>query len=188
MAQRKNGPQSYARKIGVDDRPSKEEYYLNIADEVSKRSPCVRRQYGAVIVIEDAIVSTGYNGPARGVVNCTEVGCLKEELNLPHYSGYDFCTAVHAEENAVINAARNGSRILGGKLYLSGRDYKTGAQVEGVPCPRCKRALINAGIKEVVSTNSEGKIVSFDVKNWVEEDTKIYLEKLKEAKESKTHI
>ena len=83
------------------ERISKDKYYLEIAKSVALRSPCLRRKYGAIIVKEDAIVSTGYNGPARGSTNCIEVGCIKELLNLPHYSGYDYCPAVHAEENCV---------------------------------------------------------------------------------------
>ena len=82
-------------------RPSKDEYYLEIAKVVAKRSPCLRRHYGAIIIKDDAIVSTGYNGPARGSINCFEVGCIKDLLNLPHYAGYDYCPAVHAEENCV---------------------------------------------------------------------------------------
>ena len=82
-------------------RPSKDEYYLEIAKVVAKRSPCLRRHYGAIIIKDDAIVSTGYNGPARGSVNCFEIGCVKDLLNLPHYAGYDYCPAVHAEENCV---------------------------------------------------------------------------------------
>jgi deoxycytidylate deaminase len=82
-------------------RISKDEYYLQIAKAVAQRAPCLRRQFGAIIVKDDVIVSTGYNGTARGVVNCTEVGCLKDEKNLPHYSGYESCPSVHAEENCV---------------------------------------------------------------------------------------
>lgn len=82
-------------------RPSKDIYYLEIAKAVSRRSPCIRARYGAIIVKNDAIVSTGYNGPVRGGVNCYEIGCLKDILNLPHGSAYDYCPAVHAEENCV---------------------------------------------------------------------------------------
>jgi len=88
-------------------RISKVEYYLEIAKVVSLRSPCLRRKFGAIIVVNDAIVSTGYNGPARGVNNC-ELGCLKDKVDAPHYGGYEWCPAVHAEENAIVNAARNG--------------------------------------------------------------------------------
>jgi dCMP deaminase len=163
-------------------RISKEEYYLGIAKAVALRSPCLRRKYGAIIVKNDAIVSTGYNGPARGSTNCEEVGCIKEILNLPHYSGYDYCPAVHAEENAVINAARNGNSVIDGTLYLYGIDVKTNKPVAGMPCPRCKRVLINAGIKEVVTIDESGNITKYDVKSWVEEDKNRYLDVVEKVK------
>ena len=156
-------------------RPSKDEYYLEIAKVVAKRSPCLRRHYGAIIIKDDAIVSTGYNGPARGSVNCFEIGCIKDELNLPHYSGYDYCPAVHSEENAIANAARNGTSVLGGILYLYGIDAKTGEPIEGMPCPRCKRLIINTGIKEVVTLDKNKEIKHYDVNLWKEEDKENYI-------------
>ncbi|MGB9675428.1 MAG: deoxycytidylate deaminase [Candidatus Nanoarchaeia archaeon] len=155
------------------ERIGKEKYYLEIAETVAKRSPCVRRKYGAIVVKNDSIVSTGYNGPARGSTNC-EIGCAKEILNLPHYSGYDHCPAVHAEENCIINAARNGSSVLEGTLYLYGIDAKTNKFVEGMPCPRCKRSLINGGIEDVITINKNGDIVRLYVKEWAKEDKKNY--------------
>jgi len=166
-------------------RPGKDEYYLGIAKAVCQRSPCIRRQFGAIVVKDDVVVSAGYNGPARGVVNCTEAGCLKDELNLPHYSGYDWCPGVHAEENSIINAARHGTSVLGGTLYLYGQEFGNGTHIEGKPCNRCKRAIINAGIKEVVTMGTDGRIIRFKVSNWVKEDTKNYLVKLKEARQKK---
>jgi dCMP deaminase len=165
-------------------RISKEEYYLGIAKAVALRSPCLRRKYGAIIVKNDAIVSTGYNGPARGSTNCEEVGCIKEILNLPHYSGYDYCPAVHAEENAVINAARNGNSVIDGTLYLYGIDVKTNKPVAGMPCPRCKRVLINAGIKEVVTIDESGNITKYDAQNWRKEDEDNYLKIVEMAKKN----
>jgi dCMP deaminase len=165
-------------------RLSKEEYYLGIAKAVALRSPCLRRKYGAIIVKNDAIVSTGYNGPARGSTNCEEVGCIKEILNLPHYSGYDYCPAVHAEENAVINAARTGNSVIDGTLYLYGIDIKTNKPVAGMPCPRCKRVLINAGIKEIVTIDESGNITKYDVKSWVEEDKNRYLDVVEKVKKN----
>ena len=165
-------------------RLSKEEYYLGIAKAVASRSPCLRRKYGAIIVKNDTIVSTGYNGPARGSTNCEEVGCIKEILNLPHYSGYDYCPAVHAEENAVINAARNGNSVIDGTLYLYGIDVKTNKPVAGMPCPRCKRVLINAGIKEVVTIDENGSIVRYDVNNWIKEDKNSYSDIVEKTKKS----
>ncbi len=162
-------------------RLDKDRYYLQIAKAVAQRSTCLRAKYGAIIVKNDAIVSTGYNGPVRGGINCFEVGCLKDILDLPHGSAYDYCPAVHAEENAIINAARNGSCVYGGILYLYGEDAKTGKVLKGEPCDRCKRAIINAGIIMVVTMDEDGNVIKYDVKEWVERDKKIYLEKLKEA-------
>ena len=167
-----------------DERPSKDEYYLGIAKAVCKRSPCIRRQYGAIVVREDAVVSTGYNGPARGVINCQQAGCLKDEKDIPAYQGYDYCSAVHAEENAVINAARHGTKVLGGTLYLYGQEYETEETFEGKPCDRCKRTLINAGIDEVITKNKKGTIIKKNVSDWVSEDTENYLGMLEEAKEN----
>lgn len=167
----KNGP-----------RPSKDEYYLGISHAVCLRSPCIRRQFGAIIVVNDVVVSSGYNGPARGVVNCSEVGCLKDELGIPAYSGYEFCPGVHAEENAVVNAARHGASVLGGTLYLSGRTYTDGSLAEARPCDRCKRILINSGIKKVVSRKRDGSIARVDVANWVKEETEKYLKEINEAR------
>ncbi len=162
-------------------RPNKDEYYLNIAKAVSARSTCIRRRFGAVIVKDDVIVSTGYNGPARGVVNCQEVGCLKNQLNIPAYTGYDYCIAVHAEENAIINAARHGAEVKGGTLYLYGETVEDGKITEADPCKRCRRAIINAGIIRVVTRRSETEIKEFNVSDWVKEDTEYYLNELKKA-------
>ena len=162
-------------------RISKDEYYLEIAKAVSLRSPCLRRKFGAIIVVNDAIASTGYNGPARGSVNCEEVGCLKDIMNAPHYAQYDLCPAVHAEENSVINAARNGVKILGGTLYIVGLT-PDGKITASHPCDRCKRVLINAGIKEVV-TIENGEIIHINVDDWKEYDKNNYIKKVKEAKE-----
>ncbi len=161
------------------ERPDKTRYYLDIAIAVSERSPCVRRKFGAIIVVNDAIVSTGYNGPARGVSDC-ELGCLKDRVKAPHYAGYDWCPAVHAEENAVVNAARNGSKVLGGVLYIVGRT-PDGKLTESVPCKRCRRIIINAGISRVVTVNEQGKIIEYDPKEWIEEDSRWYLENMQSA-------
>ena len=108
----------------MDARTSKENYYLNIADAVLNRSTCLRRKYGAIIVRNDEIISTGYNGAPRGRVNCTELGrCTRDELGIPSGQRYELCRSVHAEANAIISAARRD--MLGGTLYLVGRDAKT---------------------------------------------------------------
>jgi len=154
-------------------RPDKHQYYLGIAKAVAKRSSCLRRRFGAVIVVNDSIVSTGYNGPARGVINCEEVGCAKDLLNLPSYSAYEVCPAVHAEENAVINAARNGAKVLGGVLYIHG-ETPDGKPTPSHPCDRCKRVLINAGIEKVITENEKGETVIYDVNEWRAYDTENY--------------
>jgi dCMP deaminase len=164
-------------------RISKDEYYLEIAKSVSKRSTCLRKRYGAIIVKNDAIVSTGYNGTARGVINCYEIGCIKDVLNLPHGSNYDLCPAVHAEENAVVNAARNGANTLDGILYIYGEDVKTNSIVEAAPCNRCKRIIINAGIKEVVIKTESG-IKRLEVKDWIKDDTENYVKTFENAKKN----
>ncbi|MHA1506997.1 MAG: deoxycytidylate deaminase [Candidatus Asgardarchaeia archaeon] len=166
----------------TNDRPSKDEYYLNIAKAVSMRSTCLRRRFGAIIVKNDTIVSTGYNGPARGVVNCTEVGCLKDELNAPEYGAYDLCPGVHAEENAIINAARSGTSVKDGKLYIYGYYAKTGKPSASIPCDRCKRAIINAGIVEVITMDDKGRIIKYNVQDWVKYDSENYIKKLEEAR------
>lgn len=164
-----------------DKRPKKEIYYLEIAKSVSLRSPCMRRKYGAIIVKDDTIVATGYNGTARGVINCFEVGCIKDLLNLPHGKAYEECPAVHAEENAILNAARSGSSVLDGTLFIAGYDRK-GNLVEALPCDRCKRAIINAGIKKVIILKSNGKPKKINVSNWIKEDSKKYIKRLKERR------
>jgi dCMP deaminase len=109
------------------------------------------------------------------------VGCIKEIKNLPHGMAYEDCPAVHAEENAVVNAARNGSNVLGGTLFISGID-EDGKLVEAMPCTRCKRILINAGIERVVIRTEDGGIKYLNTQEWINEDTKNYLKKLKEER------
>lgn len=130
-------------------RLSKEEYYKEIASVVAKRSTCLRRQYGAVIVKDDTIVSTGYNGSARGESNCCDAGvCWRSEHGIPHGEQYEKCQAVHAEANAIINCNR--ADLIGATLYLSGwEDEKKIEQPE--PCEMCARMIKNARIAKVIS-------------------------------------
>ncbi len=121
-------------------RISKDEYYLTLARTVSLRSTCTRRQYGAIIVSQgDHILSTGYNGAARDEPHCLNVGCERERLNIPKGERYELCVSVHAEANAIIQAAKGGVSINGAILY-----------VNGTPCKMCWRLIKNAGIDEVV--------------------------------------
>ncbi|MEM3737516.1 MAG: dCMP deaminase family protein [Candidatus Bathyarchaeia archaeon] len=133
-------------------RPSKDQYYLNIALEVAARSTCLRRSYGAIIVRDDQIVSTGYNGSPRGTPNCADLGyCIRELNKIPPGERYELCRGVHAEQNAIINAARAGVSVLRGTIYISGVDAKTRLILSEnylTPCRLCSRMIINAGLLE----------------------------------------
>lgn len=127
-------------------RISKDEYYLNFAKTAALRSTCLRRQYGAVIVKNDEIISTGYNGSPRGEANCCDTGvCWRESHGVPHGEQYEKCVAVHAEQNAIISAARRD--MIGATLYLAG--FENGREIEAVPCEICRKMIANAGIREV---------------------------------------
>ena len=129
-------------RIPIDD------YYLNIAQAVSKRSSCLKRQYGCVIVNNREIIATGYNGSPRDTPNCCDKGYCKP-LNLPHNSGqYDECDSVHAEQNALISASRRD--MIGATLYLYGEE--NGHVIDSEPCPICKRMIQNAGIKRIITS------------------------------------
>ncbi len=155
----------------IKKRPSKDEYYLGIAEAVSRRATCLRRQFGAIIVKEDQIISSGYCGAARGAKNCTDIGkCIREELKIPSGERYELCRSVHAEMNAIINAARAGTSVLGGVLYLFGRDVKTNMICGIEPCKLCKRVIINAGLKQVIIKQSNGLIKKFNVKDWIKKE------------------
>lgn len=132
-------------------RISKDEYYLEIAKSVAKRSTCLRRQYGAVITRDDEIVSTGYNGSPRIYPNCSDLQkCERERLKIPHGEQYEKCVAVHAEQNAIISASRK--EMLNGKLYLAG--FENGEElINPLPCLICSRMIANAGILYVVNNN-----------------------------------
>ena len=147
------------------NRVDKVNYYLDIAQSVMKRSTCLRRNYGAIIVRNDEIISTGYNGAPRGRKNCVDLGrCTREELSIPSGERYELCRSVHAEANAIISAARRD--ILGGTLYLAGRDARTGELLsDATCCSMCRRLIINAGISEVVIRSNETDYTS--VSGWI---------------------
>lgn len=132
-------------------RLSKKDYYLRIAETIAMRSTCLRRQYGAVIVKNDQIISTGYNGAARGEDNCCDCGeCWRERNGIPHGEQYEKCVAIHAEQNAIISASR--LDMIGATLYLAG--FENGKRMpseEVKPCLICGRMIKNAGIDEVIS-------------------------------------
>ena len=152
------------------DRRSKENYYLDIADAALNRSTCLRRRYGAIVVREDEILSTGYNGAPRGRRNCSDLGyCAREKLNIPRGERYELCRSVHAEANAIISAARRD--MLGGTLYLVGRDARSGELLkDATPCAMCRRLIINAGIRKVVARIGEDLYETTDVDEWIEHD------------------
>ena len=151
-------------------RVSKENYYLDIAETVIERATCLRRCYGAIIVKNDEIISTGYNGAPRGRKNCVDLGCCtRESMNVPHGERYELCRSVHAEANAIISAARRD--MAGGTLYLAGKDAATGAILyDAQSCAMCRRMIINAGLKNVVTRTGPGQFRVVDVQEWVEED------------------
>ncbi len=152
------------------ERVSKINYYLDIAQTVAKRCTCLRKQYGAVIVKDDSIVSTGYNGAPRGRKNCTDLNfCMRDKLNIPRGERYEMCRSIHAEANAIIAASRE--EMLGSTLYMTCVDPKTGELVPGTSsCAMCKRQVINAGIARVVVRDTPEEYRIIEVADWVEND------------------
>ena len=151
-------------------RVSKRNYYLDIAQTVLERATCLRRVYGAIIVKNDEIISTGYNGAPRGRKNCVDMGyCTREALKVPRGERYELCRSVHAEANAIISAARRDT--VGATLYLVGRDAQTGALLhDATSCSMCRRMIINAGINEVVIRQTEEDFDIVSVQKWIDED------------------
>ena len=151
-------------------RRSKDNYYLDIAETVSERSTCLRRRFGAIIVKNDVIVSTGYNGAPRGRANCNELGiCYREKLGIPRGERYELCRSVHAEANAIISASRE--QMLGSTLYLVGTEGSTGELVkDACCCQMCKRLVINAGIEKVVIRRTPTEFSVIEVSSWIDDD------------------
>jgi len=147
-------------------RPSKDKYYLAIAQVIAERSTCFRRKIGALIVKDDVIVATGYVGAPRKTKDCLERGeCLREKLGIPHGERYELCRSVHAEMNAIINAARSGAQILGSDLFIWGSD-RNGHPVNAFPCFLCKKMIINAGIKRVICSTQKNGLKVFKTGKW----------------------
>lgn len=151
-------------------RVDKENYYLDIAETVIERGTCLRRNFGAIIVRHDEIVSTGYTGAPRGRKNCSDLGfCMRDKLNIPRGERYEMCRSVHAEANCIISASRRD--IIGGTLYLVGRDAKTGELVrEANSCAMCKRLIINSGLEKVVVRRTPTEYEVIPVSEWIEND------------------
>jgi dCMP deaminase len=121
------------------DRPSWDEYFMEIARLVARRSSCLRRQVGAVMVKGKNILATGYNGTPSGITHCELVGCLRQQLNVPSGERHELCRGLHAEQNAIIQAAKHGINITGATLYCTNS-----------PCIICSKMLINAGIQKII--------------------------------------
>ena len=151
-------------------RIDKDNYYLALAEAALERSTCLRRKWGCVLVKDDEIISTGYNGAPRGRKNCNDIGtCIREELNIPRGERYELCRSVHAEQNAIISAARK--EMIGATLYEVGVDAKTGKYVENaMPCAMCKRFIINSGITKMVFRDTKTKYREIDVQELIDND------------------
>lgn len=154
-------------------RRDKENYYLDIAEAVASRGTCLRRNFGAIIVKNDQILSTGYTGAPRGRKNCSDLGfCLREKMNVPRGQRYELCRSVHAEANAIISAAR--SEMIGATLYLVGKEARTGELVpDANSCSMCKRLIINAGISRVIVRNTHDTFTTVLVEDWVDNDASL---------------
>lgn len=151
-------------------RTSKQNYYLDIAQTVSERATCLRRRFGAIIVKNDTIISTGYNGAPRGRLNCTDLcSCIREEMNIPRGERYELCRSVHAEANAIISAPRE--QMLGSTLYMCCTDPSEGSVVGNIcSCAMCKRLIINAGIEYVVTRDDKEHFTVYHVSDWIRND------------------
>lgn len=152
------------------ERRDKINYYLDIAQTVAERCTCIRRNFGAIIVKNDEIISTGYVGAPRGRKNCTDLGyCTRENLQIPRGERYELCRSVHAEMNAIISAPR--SEMIGATLYLTCLDYRSGQLVPGTnSCAMCKRTIINAGIEKVIIRDTPTDYRVIEVQSWIDQD------------------
>ena len=151
------------------DRIDKINYYLDIAETVLERGTCLRRNFGAIIVNNDQIVSTGYTGAPRGRKNCCDLGfCIRQERNIPRGERYELCRSVHAEQNAIISCSRRD--MLGSVIYLVGRDAKTNELITAAPCTLCRRFILNAGIEKVICRTVENGIEVISVTDWIQKD------------------
>ena len=151
-------------------RKDKINYYLDVAQSVTERSTCLRRHYGCIIVKNDEIIATGYNGATRGRKNCDELGyCYREKMQIPRGERYELCRSVHAEQNAIISAARKD--LIGATIYMCGINAKTGeVEPNSTSCMMCKRVVINAGIKEVIVREPNNEYTIYNVEDWIKDD------------------
>ena len=151
-------------------RKDKINYYLDIAKEVASRSTCLRRHYGCVIVKNDEIISTGYNGAPRGRKNCDDLGyCYRDKMNVNRGERYELCRSVHAEQNAIISAARKD--LIDATMYITGINAKTNeVEPHSTSCMMCKRVVINSGIKEVIVREPDDQYTIYKVEDWITND------------------
>ncbi len=150
------------------ERPPWDDYFIEIAKAVSSRSTCLRRKYGAVIVKDNVIISTGYNGSPRGMPNCSDINtCKRKELNIPSGERYELCEAVHAEQNAIINGTPE--RMKDATIYIAGIEVEQPGFADGRPCLLCRRMIRNAQIKTVIYLSKDGRIVQTNNMNTLED-------------------
>lgn len=151
-------------------RIDKNNYYLDICETVLERGTCIRRNFAAIIVKNDEIISTGYSGAPRGRKNCSDLGyCKREQLNIPRGTRYELCRSVHAEQNAIISPRRQD--MIGATMYLVGKEEKTGEYVKNtLPCLLCKRFIINSGIEKVIIRDNKTDYRKLYVNEWIEND------------------
>lgn len=156
--------------MSIMERRDKINYYLDLAQVVAQRGTCLRRLYGAVIVKNDEVISTGYTGAPRGRKNCSDLGrCIRQELKIPRGERYELCRSVHAEANAIISASRE--QMIGSSLYLAGIEVATRELVkDSCSCSMCKRLIINAGIQTVYIRDTRDAYREIPVKRWIEDD------------------
>ena len=136
----------------MDRRPSWDSYFMKVAEDIATRSTCLRRQVGAVLVKDNRIIATGYNGAPDGMQHCLEIGCLREQQNIPSGKNIELCRAVHAEQNALMQAAKHGGSVNGAKLYVT-----------TYPCVTCAKLLIQAGVNEIVYINAYPDYLSEEI-------------------------
>lgn len=153
------------------DRVSKINYYLDIAETVAERSTCLLKNYGCIIVKNDEIIATGYNGAPRGRKNCIDLGYCTKKKTFPEvrHGGYDACRSVHAEQNAMLSTSRD--KMIGSSLYLVGVKKASNEYEEGAsPCQMCRKLIINAGIDTVYARINKTEYTEFDVEDWIKQD------------------
>jgi len=153
-------------------RPEKDQYYLDIARVVATRSTCLKVSMGAIIVKQDQIIAAGYAGAPRHTKSSMEHNfCLRKKLGIPSGTQYEMCRSVHAEQNAIINAARAGVSLLGGDIFIYGESRETDQTINAFPCFICKKMIINCGLNRVVCSfiEKEKNYIVFSVEDWIKE-------------------